>query len=321
MPKQICTSCNSTTVEGIRKGNGWIEFVLWLAYIVPGIIYSIWRRSGEPSSCPTCKKESLKPFVLVDDEETVDCEWCAESIKPKAKICKHCGKDVIPKPKETAWYDDNELNPEINNTSASIDMEKAWKASTHSSKLDFDSPVSVFLRRIIGSMGGGLLIILCVGAIAAITNKTENLNTKQSSINSFYKEYKLVSRKINCPNPKVIKSTANWEGDLFSCVSGKAETVKLYINEKPSGNEVKNIKLMWNDWTKNMGYGVHTDKGLAANWVAKIADLYAPQKASEVKRMFLNRSNKTITSNNYQLKYTHDVGPAINEHLLVITAK
>ncbi len=79
-----------------------IEFVLWLAYIVPGVIYSIWRRGGEPSICPNCKKETLKPYDAKNEEkvnqseETVDCEWCAEPIKPKAKLCKHCKKDVTP---------------------------------------------------------------------------------------------------------------------------------------------------------------------------------------------------------------------------------
>ncbi len=84
------------------KGSGWIEFVLWLAYIVPGVIYSIWRRGGEPSICPTCKKETLKPYDAQEEaiekkkEETVDCEWCAEPIQPKAKLCKHCKKEVTP---------------------------------------------------------------------------------------------------------------------------------------------------------------------------------------------------------------------------------
>ena len=261
----------------------------------------------------------------------VDCEWCAESIKPKAKICKHCGKDVTPQPKETAWYDDeeevssetawydDEVSSEPNNTSSSVDMENAWKASSNHSKPV--SPVFIALKRMIGSMGSGFIIVLCVVTFYATTNKTENTNTKKTTFYSFYKEYKLVSSEINCPDPKIRKSTGTWEGDLFFCVSGKAKSVKLYINEKPSGNEVKNIKLMWNDWTKNVEYGVHADKEQAVTWVTKIANLYAPKRANEVKEMFFNRTDKTIRSNNYQLKYTHYVGPAINEHLLVITAK
>ncbi len=140
MSKKICMSCNNVTVEAKLKGNGWIELLLWLAYILPGLIYSIWRRSGDPSCCPTCNKENLKPYVESTEEDMVDCEWCAEPIKPKAKICKHCGKDVIPVEKKNAWYDeeDNSDTTSFMNTSsttsdemkATDDMESAWTKST-----------------------------------------------------------------------------------------------------------------------------------------------------------------------------------------------
>jgi DNA-directed RNA polymerase subunit RPC12/RpoP len=81
--------------------------VLWLCYIIPGLIYSIWRRSGAPSVCPTCNKETLIPAALANPEgakdsvpqavgrDEVECPWCAERILAKAKICKHCGKEVV----------------------------------------------------------------------------------------------------------------------------------------------------------------------------------------------------------------------------------
>jgi len=37
MTKQVCTSCNNITDEGLLRGSGWIELILWLAYIVPGV--------------------------------------------------------------------------------------------------------------------------------------------------------------------------------------------------------------------------------------------------------------------------------------------
>lgn len=58
----ICRNCGhvSDGRPGI-KGSGWIELVLWLAVIVPGLIYSIWRRSRVAPVCPQCGKGDLIP--------------------------------------------------------------------------------------------------------------------------------------------------------------------------------------------------------------------------------------------------------------------
>jgi DNA-directed RNA polymerase subunit RPC12/RpoP len=101
-----CTLCGHKTTDPKMKGNGWIEIILWLCYIVPGLIYSIWRRSGTQNICPICDKDTLIPMPLTnpEDEEIIDqqavrdeieCPWCAETILAKAKLCKHCGKDVV----------------------------------------------------------------------------------------------------------------------------------------------------------------------------------------------------------------------------------
>ena len=99
-----CRTCHSFSTTGLKKGNGWIELVLYLFYIVPGIIYSIWRRSGAPPVCPVCRSHALvpaaaavaKPDALegVGLREEVECLFCAEKILTKAKLCKHCGKEV-----------------------------------------------------------------------------------------------------------------------------------------------------------------------------------------------------------------------------------
>lgn len=104
MAKYYCNFCQHYTNDANMKGSGWIELVLYLFYIIPGIIYSIWRRSGEPNICPLCNSVGLIPAHLVpieandEPEETrdeIECPYCAEKILAKAKICKHCGKDVV----------------------------------------------------------------------------------------------------------------------------------------------------------------------------------------------------------------------------------
>lgn len=43
------------------KGNGLIEVILWLTFIIPGIIYTIWRRNSWQKTCPSCGQNNLIP--------------------------------------------------------------------------------------------------------------------------------------------------------------------------------------------------------------------------------------------------------------------
>jgi hypothetical protein len=59
----ICTQCGyignpKTAIEG----NGCLEIVLWLLFIVPGLIYSIWRSTSRHKVCPKCKSPNLIPI-------------------------------------------------------------------------------------------------------------------------------------------------------------------------------------------------------------------------------------------------------------------
>ncbi len=51
-------SCPNCKYEGAGKhttrGSFWIEIVLWLCFIVPGLIYSIWRLTTKGYVCPKC---------------------------------------------------------------------------------------------------------------------------------------------------------------------------------------------------------------------------------------------------------------------------
>lgn len=103
-PKYYCNACHNYSPTALKKGNGWIELVLYLFYIVPGIIYSIWRRSGAPTVCPICRASALVPAALARPQgaaalpgevrDEVDCPFCAERILARASVCKHCGKQV-----------------------------------------------------------------------------------------------------------------------------------------------------------------------------------------------------------------------------------
>ena len=57
MAKCKCLTCNNV-VKPQLKGNALITLILLFWMIIPGIIYMIWRRSGN-GICPICKSTTL----------------------------------------------------------------------------------------------------------------------------------------------------------------------------------------------------------------------------------------------------------------------
>jgi len=58
----VCTQCESVGKPKTRtKGSFFIEVVLWLAFIVPGIIYSLWRLTTKEKVCVACGAAALVP--------------------------------------------------------------------------------------------------------------------------------------------------------------------------------------------------------------------------------------------------------------------
>ncbi len=58
----VCTECGYLGKSKTEtKGSFLIEIVLWLFFIIPGLIYSIWRASSKEVVCPQCRNASLIP--------------------------------------------------------------------------------------------------------------------------------------------------------------------------------------------------------------------------------------------------------------------
>ncbi len=59
----ICTNCGyqGNTVTQ-TKGSIFIEIILWLFFIIPGLVYSIWRMMTREKVCPKCKNPSMIPL-------------------------------------------------------------------------------------------------------------------------------------------------------------------------------------------------------------------------------------------------------------------
>lgn len=62
MSTHICTRCY--TVAKPRRhtpGSIIIELLLWLSFIVPGLIYSVWRLTSKQNVCRTCGSPGVVP--------------------------------------------------------------------------------------------------------------------------------------------------------------------------------------------------------------------------------------------------------------------
>lgn len=61
-PVMVCPTCGHHGETATRtKGSMAIEIVLWLLFIVPGVIYSLWRLSTRRAVCAQCGAETLVP--------------------------------------------------------------------------------------------------------------------------------------------------------------------------------------------------------------------------------------------------------------------
>lgn len=61
--KMICLKCESESDgEDNYKGSVLITIILLICFIVPGIIYGIWRGSTRHKTCPYCKSSEIIPL-------------------------------------------------------------------------------------------------------------------------------------------------------------------------------------------------------------------------------------------------------------------
>jgi hypothetical protein len=59
----ICRNCGHLgPSSSVTKGSTAIELVLWLCFILPGLIYSLWRLSSRHSACPKCGNTGMIPL-------------------------------------------------------------------------------------------------------------------------------------------------------------------------------------------------------------------------------------------------------------------
>ena len=62
MTTKFCLTCQHTgKPKSHTRGSIWIEIVLWIFFIVPGVIYSLWRLTTRQQVCVECGSPTLVP--------------------------------------------------------------------------------------------------------------------------------------------------------------------------------------------------------------------------------------------------------------------
>ncbi len=58
----FCLTCEQFgEPRRVTNGSFFIELILWLCFLVPGLIYSIWRLTTRHNACPHCGATTLVP--------------------------------------------------------------------------------------------------------------------------------------------------------------------------------------------------------------------------------------------------------------------
>jgi rRNA maturation protein Nop10 len=59
----LCTQCGAETSAPLKvpPGSPWVALALAVPFVVPGVIYSIWRYTMRRTVCPTCGHAALIP--------------------------------------------------------------------------------------------------------------------------------------------------------------------------------------------------------------------------------------------------------------------
>ncbi|GDY37681.1 hypothetical protein ACINB_35730 [Acidovorax sp. NB1] len=84
--KLVCKDCGTVDEpKTVARGSMAVEIVLWLLFIVPGLIYSIWRLGSKHDACRACGSEKLLPVHTPAGRTLAEgAGYTAEVIKPSA---------------------------------------------------------------------------------------------------------------------------------------------------------------------------------------------------------------------------------------------
>lgn len=62
-PHFLCTQCGAETSAPLKvpPGSAWVALALAVPFVLPGVVYTVWRYAMRRSVCPTCGHAQLIP--------------------------------------------------------------------------------------------------------------------------------------------------------------------------------------------------------------------------------------------------------------------
>lgn len=62
-PNFLCTQCGAETSAPLKvpPGSAWVGLALAVPFVLPGVVYAVWRYAMRRSVCPTCGHAQLIP--------------------------------------------------------------------------------------------------------------------------------------------------------------------------------------------------------------------------------------------------------------------
>jgi len=67
---RVCPNCGFIG-KGQRKGALILELALWMCFLLPGLIYTVWRYTGKKSVCKACGCKDMLPVTTPRGQELV----------------------------------------------------------------------------------------------------------------------------------------------------------------------------------------------------------------------------------------------------------
>jgi hypothetical protein len=79
--------------EHFKPGSGSTEVVLWLLFLVPGVFYTLWRRSARYHGCARCTSKHIVPI----ESPVAQAALGRLSPTPSAQswFCMSCGQPIF----------------------------------------------------------------------------------------------------------------------------------------------------------------------------------------------------------------------------------
>lgn len=132
---------------------------------------------------------------------------------------------------------------------------------------------------------------------------------------SFEEEAKRLAAAAGCHEGSVAQPIGRF-GRVYSCILGDGQTVKLFVNEAAGTGRPADVVLIWNDWTKDAGFGLHADADLAFQSLAAIGTLYAPAYKPLLLDAFTDAVDRVVEAGDYRIEFTVHRGPEIMERVV-----